>query len=60
MTGMYDVRFLKDSIFERMARGVHLGVLVGFVVVSPNFDTQDQDPRVFKAFSKKRPMQLET
>ncbi|KAK0383250.1 hypothetical protein NLU13_9163 [Sarocladium strictum] len=51
MTGMYDVRFLKDSIFERLARGVHLGVLVGFVVVSPNFDTQDQDPVVFKTFT---------
>lgn len=51
MTGMYDVRFLKDSIFERCARGVHLGVLVGFVVVSPNFDPSDQDPIVFKVFS---------
>lgn len=52
MTSMFDVRFLKDSVFERCARGVHLGVLVGFVVVSPNFNTEDQDPDVFKVFSE--------
>ncbi|KAM0328230.1 hypothetical protein ACHAQA_005639 [Verticillium albo-atrum] len=50
-TGCFDVRFITDSIFERCARAVHLGVLVGFAVVSPNFDPSEQDPQVFKTFS---------
>ncbi|KAM0581175.1 hypothetical protein ACHAQF_008989 [Verticillium nonalfalfae] len=50
-TGCFDVRFITDSVFERCARAVHLGVLVGFAVVSPNFDPSEQDPQVFKTFS---------
>ncbi|ROT40676.1 hypothetical protein SODALDRAFT_330418 [Sodiomyces alkalinus F11] len=51
LTGMYDVRFVTDCIFERAARAVHLGVLVGFTVTSPNFDPNDQQPVVFRTFS---------
>ncbi|KAJ3476380.1 hypothetical protein NLG97_g9149 [Lecanicillium saksenae] len=40
---LYDVRYVTDSIFERVARAVQLGVLVGFTVVAPNFDPEDQD-----------------
>lgn len=47
---MYDVRFVTDSVFERLARAVHMGVLVGFVTVSPNFETQDQDSVIFQTF----------
>ncbi|KAJ2978707.1 hypothetical protein NQ176_g3667 [Zarea fungicola] len=39
---LYDVRYVTDSIFERMARAIQLGVLVGFAVVAPNFDPEDQ------------------
>ncbi|KAH6685690.1 hypothetical protein F5X68DRAFT_276506 [Plectosphaerella plurivora] len=51
LTSMYDVRFVTDSVFERCARAVHMGVLVGFVTVSPNFETQDQDSIIFQTFS---------
>lgn len=50
VTGLYDVRFVTDSVFERCTRAVHLGVLMGFITVSPNFDPSDQDPRVFQTF----------
>ncbi|OAA60842.1 Low temperature requirement A [Cordyceps fumosorosea ARSEF 2679] len=43
MVTLYDVRYVTDSIFERIARAVQLGVLVGFTVVAPNFDPEDQD-----------------
>ncbi|KAH6699305.1 hypothetical protein EV126DRAFT_40185 [Verticillium dahliae] len=50
LTSMYDVRYVTDSIFERCCRGSHFAVLVGFVTVSPNFDPNDQDFRVFRTF----------
>ncbi len=51
MTSLYDVRFVTDSVFERCARAVHMGVLVGFVTTSPNFDTSNQDAVIFQTFS---------
>ncbi|KAJ4006743.1 hypothetical protein NW752_010744 [Fusarium irregulare] len=50
-TGLYDVRFVTDSIFERVARGIHLGVMVGFAVVAPKFKPEDQDMRTMRTFS---------
>lgn len=66
VVGLYDVRFVTDSIFgmfisppqslspiyivvpqlthvERLIRAVHLGVFVGFAVVAPKFNPNDQD-----------------
>ncbi|KID82654.1 Low temperature requirement A [Metarhizium guizhouense ARSEF 977] len=40
---LYDVRFVTDSIFERVARAVHLGVMVGFAVVAPNFRPEENN-----------------
>ncbi|TQW00849.1 Low temperature requirement A [Cordyceps javanica] len=40
---LYDVRYVTDSIFERVARAVQLGVLIGFTIVAPNFNPEDQD-----------------
>lgn len=54
LTSSYDVRFLTDSIFERCCRAVHLGVLVGFVVISPNFNLSRQDSSVLQTFCKER------
>ncbi|KAH7353431.1 hypothetical protein B0T11DRAFT_117630 [Plectosphaerella cucumerina] len=51
LTSLYDVRFVTDSVFERCARAVHMGVLVGFVTVSPNFETKEQDAVIFQTFS---------
>ncbi|RGP66856.1 bacterial low temperature requirement a [Fusarium longipes] len=50
-TSMYDVRFVTDSIFERVARGIHLGVMVGFAVVAPKFKPEDQDMKTMRTFS---------
>lgn len=51
MTSLYDVRFVTDSVFERCARRIHMGVLIGFVTTSPNFDMTKQDPVIFQTFS---------
>ncbi|KFH43697.1 hypothetical protein ACRE_055110 [Hapsidospora chrysogenum ATCC 11550] len=51
LVGLYDVRFLTDSFFERACRGVHLGVMVGFAVVAPHFDPTDQVPQTMRTMS---------
>ncbi|CAE7016269.1 LtrA domain containing protein [Pyrenophora teres f. teres] len=35
---LYDVRFSSDSLFERMAKALHFGVMVGFAVVGPAWE----------------------
>lgn len=68
VVGLYDVRFVTDSIFgmfffalyivvlqltcvERLVRAVHLGVFVGFAVVAPKFNPNDQDLSSMRAMS---------
>ncbi|KAG5921727.1 hypothetical protein E4U53_003767 [Claviceps sorghi] len=51
LTASYDVRFVTDSIFERTARAVSLGVLVGFAIVAPNFDPGQQKASVMQTMS---------
>ncbi|KAH8881009.1 hypothetical protein GQ53DRAFT_520559 [Thozetella sp. PMI_491] len=51
LVGLFDVRFVTDSIFERCARAVHLGVMVGFAVVAANFDPMQQVRLTFRAMS---------
>ncbi|KAF7559903.1 hypothetical protein G7046_g4234 [Stylonectria norvegica] len=51
MTTLYDVRFVTDSMFERAARGVHLGVMVGFAVVAPHFKPSDQNAQTMRTMS---------
>ncbi|KAJ6789396.1 hypothetical protein PWT90_00949 [Aphanocladium album] len=48
---LYDVRYVTDSIFERVARAVQLGVLVGFTVVAPNFNPEDQNQSTMMTMS---------
>lgn len=48
---MFDVRFVTDSLFERIIRTTHLGVMVGFSVVVSYFDPEDQDPSSFQTLS---------
>lgn len=52
LVGLFDVRFVTDSIFERVARTAHLGVIVGFAVVAPNYDPDNQSKGVFQALCK--------
>jgi hypothetical protein len=40
-TSLFDVRFIADSFLERVAKALHLGVMVGLAVVGPKFDTAD-------------------
>ncbi|KHO00379.1 uncharacterized protein MAM_01157 [Metarhizium album ARSEF 1941] len=63
---LYDVRYATDSIFDlcqastflikadtpaRATRAIQLGVLVGFVVVAPKFNPNDQDLNTMRAMS---------
>lgn len=34
---LYDVRFSSDSIFERCAKSIHFGTMVGFAVMAPQW-----------------------
>jgi low temperature requirement protein LtrA len=49
---LYDVRFSSDSVFERVAKAIHFGVMVGFAVIGPQWKPgQDvEDYKIYKAF----------
>lgn len=49
---LFDVRFIIDSVLERLARAVHLGVMVGLAVIGPNFNTSLAVPSAFRAMCK--------
>ncbi|KAI0409702.1 hypothetical protein F4802DRAFT_614360 [Xylaria palmicola] len=51
LVSLYDVRYLADSISERAARAVHMGVMVGFAVVSVNFTPDKQSRTTFQVTS---------
>ncbi len=38
----FDVRFVADSVWDRAAKAVHMGVMVAMATVGPNFDTHKQ------------------
>ncbi|KAH6668806.1 bacterial low temperature requirement A protein-domain-containing protein [Halenospora varia] len=48
---LFDVRFVADSVMERLAKAIHLGVMVGLAVVGPGFDPGDQKRYVFRTMS---------
>ncbi|KAF2627106.1 hypothetical protein BU25DRAFT_411189 [Macroventuria anomochaeta] len=49
---LYDVRFSADSVFERTAKALHFGVMVGFAVIGPQWKPGQQiyDYKIYKAF----------
>ncbi|KAH8681008.1 hypothetical protein BX600DRAFT_445505 [Xylariales sp. PMI_506] len=51
LVGIFDVRFVTDSIYERVIRTAHLGVMLGFSVVVTYFDPENQDKTVFQTLS---------
>jgi low temperature requirement protein LtrA len=51
MTTAYDVRYTTDSVFERCARAVHLGTMIGFAEIGTSFNPDKQLGPVFKAMS---------
>ncbi len=38
----FDVRYVADSVWERAAKAIHMGIMVGMATVGPNFDTHKQ------------------
>jgi low temperature requirement protein LtrA len=50
---LYDVRFSADSVFERVAKALHFGVMVGFAVIGPQWKPGQEigDYKIYKAFS---------
>lgn len=51
LVGLFDVRFVADSIFERIARAGHLGVMIGLAVVAGDFHPHSQDRKTFQTLS---------
>ncbi|KAF2274201.1 uncharacterized protein EI97DRAFT_422655 [Westerdykella ornata] len=49
---LYDVRFSTDSVFERIAKAIHFGVMVGFAVMGVQWKAGQEvtDFKIFKAF----------
>jgi hypothetical protein len=40
---LFDVRFVADSVLERLAKAIHLGVSVGMAITGPLFEPDDID-----------------
>jgi low temperature requirement protein LtrA len=51
LLGCFDVRFITDSMFERCARAVHFGVMVGFAVICPSLSLVTQVPSTYQTLS---------
>ncbi|KAF2471156.1 uncharacterized protein BDR25DRAFT_223577 [Lindgomyces ingoldianus] len=49
---LYDVRFSADSVFERCAKAIHFGTMVGFAVIGPQWKPGQKidDYKIYKAF----------
>jgi low temperature requirement protein LtrA len=49
---LYDVRFSTDSVFERIAKAIHFGTMVGFAVIGPQWKPGQYiaDYKIYKAF----------
>jgi hypothetical protein len=43
LTSLYDIRYVSDSLVARLAKGAHLGVMVGLAVSGPKFDTAEHN-----------------
>ncbi|WEW56860.1 hypothetical protein PRK78_002315 [Emydomyces testavorans] len=50
---LFDIRFYSDSVSSRIFKALHLGIMTGFAVLAPNFDTTDPllHPRRFRNMS---------
>jgi hypothetical protein len=50
---LYDLRFYSDSIFERICKALQFGIMVGFAVVGPQWDPNEEqnDFGTFRSFS---------
>jgi low temperature requirement protein LtrA len=49
---LYDISFSSDSVFERVAKAIHFGVMVGFAVIGPQWKPgqEIEEYKIYKAF----------
>ncbi|KAF2640764.1 hypothetical protein P280DRAFT_490167 [Massarina eburnea CBS 473.64] len=47
---LYDVRFSADSVFERVAKALHFGVMIGFAVMGPQWHPGQETTDGFKIY----------
>ncbi len=52
LTTIFDVRFGVDGILQRIARGAHLAVMVGFAEAGSTFNPTAQVRGIFQAMCK--------
>ncbi|TVY85434.1 hypothetical protein LSUE1_G000472 [Lachnellula suecica] len=48
---LFDVRFVTDSIIERIGKAAQFGVMLGLAVVGPNFNPEKQEQRTFRSLA---------
>ncbi|KUJ10458.1 uncharacterized protein LY89DRAFT_710730 [Mollisia scopiformis] len=48
---LFDVRFVQDSILERVGKACQFGVMVGLAIVGPDFNPEKQEQDVFRSLA---------
>ncbi|ESZ94266.1 hypothetical protein SBOR_5334 [Sclerotinia borealis F-4128] len=48
---LFDVRFVTDSILERIGKACQFGVMIGLAIVGPDFNSSDQRPGAFRSLA---------
>ena len=51
MVSLFDVRFVTDSILERIGKACQFGVMIGLAIVGPDFNSSDQKPGAFRSLA---------
>ncbi|KAB8296737.1 hypothetical protein EYC80_002157 [Monilinia laxa] len=46
---LFDVRFVTDSVLERIAKALQFGVMIGLAIVGPDFNSSNQKPSAFRS-----------
>ncbi|PBP26014.1 hypothetical protein BUE80_DR003085 [Diplocarpon rosae] len=48
---LFDVRFVQDSILERVGKACQFGVMIGLAILGPTFNPEDQKQGVFQSLA---------
>lgn len=48
---LFDVRFVQDSILERVGKACQFGVMIGLAIVGTDFDPSNQEQAVFRTLA---------
>ncbi|KAI9054768.1 hypothetical protein LZ554_001917 [Drepanopeziza brunnea f. sp. 'monogermtubi'] len=48
---LFDVRFVEDSILERVGKACQFGVMIGLAIVGPSFNPEEQRQDVFRSLA---------